>query len=297
MNHVNHDQDAFTRIFGEDPQSFKPRPDRKRIIATVDGEQNEGKTHFAGGCPDSTVTDPDGKVRSGILYQCFDKKSIDTIEKFRDGRVAKKKIAVKDYSFTFPVGMGNHCGFGNMCDARCQNCQKRASIVNPLLTQFHQDFRAGLQVARTIVWDHGAAVWEAIRFARFGRNSMIPRDAYGGLNWEFENLIDLAYESDCNLILLHRMGAEWESKEEAQAQGKKMPEATGRMVRKGAYSKLGFKVQAEVQVRFDQARKMGVGTIQKCQADPLLVGEEITNFDFFNLALTLAPNVEPSAWE
>jgi len=281
----------FSTIFT--PDAYAPLPSRERLIISVDGEQSQGKTHFGGTAPASKRNG-----REGILYQCFDKKSLATIEKFRNGALAKKPIAVKDYSFTFPPGMGGHCGFGVQCTAACERCQYRAKLVGPILQTFTQDCHAALESCRSVVWDHGGAVWEAIRFARFGRNSMIPQQAYGALNWEFEDLIERAYESDCNLIMLHRLGKEFVEKEEVNKSGetKKRLAESATYERKGAYSRLGFKVQAEVRVHFDIAAGASVGVIDKSQMDMKLCGKVIPNFDFFNLALELAPEADPGAW-
>ena len=288
----------FMSYFGSQPTAFTPIPDRERIIASVDAKQNEGKTHFAGTIPDGPRRGKDGVMREGVLYQCFDKKSLTTIEKFRNGQLARKKIAVKDYSYQFPAGIQGTCGFGVACTPACQVCQLRAKIANEALVAMKEDFYMAVKTARGIVWDHGAAPWETIRFARYGRNASIPPKNYGDLNKEFEEMLDRVYESDCSLILLHRLGDEYEDVEKANARGemKQSSEKTGRMVRKGAYSHLGFKVQAEVQLRFDRENKYGVGTITTCQRDMTLCNKEIPRFDFFALASTIAPSVDPGAW-
>lgn len=260
----------------QDPMA--PRPDRERLILSCDGLENSGKTHFAGSVPDQ----PRGK-RAGILYQCFDRKSIATIEKFRNGVCGTKKIAVMDYSHSFPMG--------------CDDVMK-SNIAHVVFENFRTHFYKALEVARTVVWDHAGAVWETLRYARFGKLKEIPPLAYGPVNMEYEELIDRAYESDCNLILLHRLGDQWENVEKMNRRGevKEVGEKTGRMERKPAYKGIGFKVQVGLRVSFDHSTKSSTGLITDCQPDKTKEGMVIPNLDFTNLAYDLCPNIDPSAW-
>ena len=58
---------------------------------------------------------------------------------------------------------------------------------------------------RTISVDTATELWELLRMARFGKLTQVMPYQYGPVNAEFRSLIRMAYASDKNLILLHKM--------------------------------------------------------------------------------------------
>ena len=58
---------------------------------------------------------------------------------------------------------------------------------------------------RTLIWDTATEGWELLRMARFGKLSQVMPHQYGPVNAEWRRLIRKAYDSDVNLILLHKM--------------------------------------------------------------------------------------------
>src|SRR3990167_2946731 len=57
---------------------------------------------------------------------------------------------------------------------------------------------------RTIVWDTESEAWELLRIAEFGRLEKIPPYKYTNANSQYRALVRAVYESDTNLIMIHK---------------------------------------------------------------------------------------------
>jgi len=146
---------------------------KQRIICSVEGLEKEGKTHWA-------LTAP-----GPIAYINIDTGGEGVIEKFKaDG----KQI------LEWPVEAPDDSGSAT-------DVSKRSA---PIWDKLVKGWRAGLAYARTTIVDTGTEAWEILRLARFGKVSQVKPHHYGPVNAEFRRLIRESYDSDSNLILIHK---------------------------------------------------------------------------------------------
>lgn len=139
--------------------------------------------------------------------------------------------------------------------------------------QFQSDYARALASSdiRTVVWDTATEVWELCRLAVFGKLSNVPPHFYIQANNGFRSLIKAAYDSNTNLVMVHRLKDQWEN---YQAQdGREKAKKTGRKERAG-FGDLGFACQVMVQTYFDNEDKDSPFCLKvlKCTQNPLLTG-------------------------
>lgn len=58
---------------------------------------------------------------------------------------------------------------------------------------------------RTLVVDTATEVWELLRYARFGQLTQVMPFQYGPVNAEYRKWLRLAYDSQKNVIMIHKM--------------------------------------------------------------------------------------------
>ena len=87
---------------------------------------------------------------------------------------------------------------------------------------------------RTVVMDTASEVWELLRMAAFGKLDHVMPHHYGPVNAEYRGLLRMAYVSDKNLILLHKVKNEYIN-----------DKRTGNYERAG-FTDTGFMVQVNV---------------------------------------------------
>lgn len=140
----------------------------RRIVLSLEGMEKQGKTHFALTAPKPLVVFDMDIGLEGVL------------QKFQ-GEPDILRYKVGEY-----------------------DTQQAATTA---WEGFRQAFLAALEDrgVRTLVLDTATEAWEVIRMARFGKLSQIQPYQYGPVNAEFKLLLKRAYESDKNVVLVHKM--------------------------------------------------------------------------------------------
>lgn len=189
---------------------------RPRLILSVEGMEKSGKTHFA-----MTAPGP-------VAYQSIDIGTEGVVQKFTG-----KPMMTANYAIPSSLDKGNPALV--------------MQAVSVIWANFVRDYKAALfSGARTIVWDTATEVWEFCRMARLGKLTQIMPQQYGPVNAEFRDLVRLAFESNCNLIMLHKAKDEYETLQTAQGERSRR---TGQKKRAG-FSEIGFLVQATLKTRY-----------------------------------------------
>lgn len=244
-------------------------PTPPRLILALDGLEKEGKTHFA-------LTAP-----GPIAYCAFDIGDEGVIDKFQ----TKKVIHKADYFVNVPKGVDQ---------------ASMMKLVEPVWDQFLADWKvAMLQMKqghiRTLILDTGSEAWEVLRLARFGKLTQIMPHNYTALNTEYRNLIREAFNTPGNLIILHKLKAQWIDNP-ATGKGSK----TGQYERAG-YADTGFLVQVNALAYRERNPETGQKTgafhvqVRDCRQNPLLNGQDfagpVCSFPFLGAAVF--PGTDP----
>lgn len=179
-----------------------------RLILSLEGVEKTGKNHMAFGAP------------GDVYFHSFDFGDEGVIQKFQND----KKIWKAEYKLKVQPGTA---------------IQDASDTARPVWERFVQNFREGLQKGRTTIVDTGTEAYEVLRMAEFGRLTQVMPHHYGPVNQAMKDLWRSAYDSDSNLIMLHRMKEEWETK---TVNGKETGNKTGRWVMAG-YSGTYFEAQ------------------------------------------------------
>jgi hypothetical protein len=109
--------------------------------------------------------------------------------------------------------------------------------------------------------------------AAFGKLTNVMPHHYVQVNNNFRGLIKRAYDSDTNLIMVHRLKSEWVNIPDGKGgeKGKK----TGKLERAG-FTDIGFATQMMLQTLFDQDDEEGSPfrvKVLKCTQQPMLTGK------------------------
>lgn len=243
---------------------------RRRIILALDGLEKQGKTHFA-------LTAP-----GPIAYMNFDDGDEGVVDKF----VTDKQVVKADYR----ISMG-------------RNDDETSANAKTMWQAFVRDYEAALtgQLVvggkklhiRTIVWDTATETWELLRLFRFGKLTQVMPHHYGPVNAEYRRVVRKAFESDVNLILLHKLKAEYENK--VNAAGKEVSNKTGRFVRAG-FSEMAFLAQMNaIAYRDESGFNM---LIKDCRQNMELAGQVIPEpmLDFPTVAGMVFPDSSDEDW-
>jgi|SRR5580765_7728549 hypothetical protein len=238
---------------------------KHRLIMSVMGKEKEGKTHFA-------LTAP-----GPIGYLNLDKGYEGVGNRFE----SEKEIFKSDYNIQLPK--------------RGTDMNKVAELLAPHWENALEDIDYSIQNFRTSIIDTGTELWELCRIARFGKLDQVKPHHYGPVNREFRDQIyGAAYNSDCNLIVLHKLKAEYLNDKK-----------TGNYERSG-FSDTGFVVQTEVlcyRVGVDEREELGdLGfrlRVESCRQNPSIEGEILSgpmlNFPF--LATLIFPDTTLDDWQ
>lgn len=233
---------------------------QRRIILAIDGKEKVGKTRFCLTAPGPIAFFNIDLGTEGVL-DVYCKEN------------PKKKVYIQ----TFHVRM-----------LEGKEGQDAALVVwQRLITAY----RAVLGKVRTVVIDTSTELWDIVRLAAFGKLSQVKSHHYGPVNSQFRDFIRMAYDSNTNLILIHKLKDEYENDKK-----------TGRLVR-GGFSDTGFMVQANATLSkdpkaesIDEKFKL---LITDCRQNTNAEGTELVgpfcNFPF--LAQTIMPYSDPGDWE
>ena len=173
------------------------RPLYRRLVLAIDGLEKQGKTHFA-----LTAPPP-------IYMLSFDAGSEGVVQKFQH----QKAIHEAEYKVPRPKK--------GMTESQVIEQMDR------VWEQFIEDYETALTEAATVVVDTASEMWELLRLARLGKLLQVKPHHYTQCNQEYRDMIRLAIDGTANLILLHKMKAEW-------------LESNGKANKTGRYERLGF---------------------------------------------------------
>ena len=251
-----------------------PNPVKSRLILSVTGREKSGKTHFA-----MTAPGP-------IALISIDLGDEGVVQKFLD---QGKQIVLSEYEVPeVKGGEKNEKAMMESCDA----------VWDKLVA----DYAWALKHCRTLVLDTGTEIWELLRLARFGRVAQIKPHHYVEVNREYREFVKDAYNSSCNLIILHKAKAVWI--DVADGKGGVKGRKTGDYERAG-FADTGFLVQTNIETyriprneREDTDDGFRVKIVD-CRQNANLDGEEFTTpmNTFPMLAQMILPSSDPSAWE
>lgn len=221
---------------------------KRRLIVSVEGREKEGKSHFA-------LTAP-----GPIAYLDFDIGSEGVVDK---PAFASKEIHKGDYNLEFPFQQG---------------------AADRQWKQFANDYKASLgsDVLKSIIIDTGTEMYEMQRIAKFGKLSNVMPHLYGPVNAEMRELYRLAYQSDMNLIVLHKLRKQYQN-----------DTWTGKYERAG-FADTGFMVQVSVEA-FKRDGNYFIKVLT-CRQNPALEGREMAN-DFALLGVAVFPDTTEADWK
>lgn len=242
---------------------------KKRMIMSIEGDWGTGKTDLA-------LTAP-----APIAFFKWDLNCEFTLSQW----ATKKVIYQKEY---------------DVVDPNDPNAQKKSE---DLIRAFGADYAAALKARdiRTVIWDTATEVWEQFRMAAFGKLSQVLPHHYPPVNNSFRILLRAAYESDTNLILIHRLKDEWENTSDPQT-GREKGKKTGSKKRAG-FNDLGFAVQVMVQTLFDPEDGQFSMKVLKCTQNPMITQHvygqagDLRMNSFPVLATDVFPGTSLEEWE
>jgi hypothetical protein len=242
-------------------------PTIRRLVVALDGLEKQGKTHFA-------LTAP-----GPIAIQNLDIGLEGVIEKFQ----TDKLIHRADYSFLAEKG-----------DTQDQMIAK----ATPVFMQFLHDYkdivipRMKTGEVRSGVIDTGGELWELQRLARLGKLTQVMPHHYTALNMEYQNLIREVYSTPGNLIILHKLKAEWKDNP-TTGKGNK----TGQYERAG-FSGTGFLVQVNATAYRDSAGVFHI-LVRDCRQNPEVAGLDLEGdmATFPNLGMMVYPDSALEDWQ
>jgi hypothetical protein len=223
-----------------------------RLIVCTQAMQKCGKTHwYLTGPPPIAVIDIDDGIHRAIK-----------------GFQKEKEIYVARYRKAFTGIRVN----GN-------SAKEISDAADAQLQQMRTDYIQALGEARTVAVDGAAELYEIARLASFGRTEKVLERDYGPVNREMKMWVDLARNSNANVVFTHRMKREYQYIKET-----KKSEPTGEMVLEG-WGKMVYECDLVVQHWVDDKEPIPDryhSTVISCGMNPELDGEdyqgELNNF-------------------
>jgi hypothetical protein len=233
------------------------RADKKidrRLIASVDGLEKQGKDHFALTAPGPICIISTDNGLDGV------------VQKFQE----EKEIYIAEYRVTLAAT--------GMKKRTLEDMQELANACDKIWSNIMRDYNDAMESgARTVIVDTATELWEVLRMARFGKLAQVKPHHYAPVNAEFDGFIKDAYgHQGVNLLLLHKLTEEW--KDGADGQGRR----TGEYKRSG-FKGVAFAVQVNAAVWRDPEEKKIPDcfhcTVQDCRHDPSLNGVDLEGLD------------------
>ena len=230
----------------------------KRLLLSIEGMPGKGKSTLALSAP------------GPIALFDFDTGLEGVVEKFLD---EGKKIYIPDESLKH----------GDTQDPKVWDKMWQSFKVHYFRALDCKDIR-------TVVIDTATEAWELVRLAEFGKLSQVLPHSYGPVNAEFRRLLRRAYDSDKNLILIHKLKPKYVNDKRTDEY-----EMSG-------FSGTPYDVQCSVRVwrhRRDVDGDVDFGmTVLKCRPNAEVEDEELvqpmSNFAF--LAATVFPDTDVEDW-
>jgi hypothetical protein len=194
------------------------KPDRHRIVMSVEGMEKKGKTHLA-------MTAP-----APIAYFDLDIGAEGVVNKFEDriaGTWPPPELKYKDAT--------DHPQWRGIWEA----------YVKAYRTAL------GSKDVRSLVVDTATELWEMCRLAYFGRAEVILPNQYGPVNKAFRELITKdTYNSNKSVVFVHRQKDEYVGTINRNT-GKEVSVRTGRVKRAG-FADMGYLMQVLVETTRDK---------------------------------------------
>jgi hypothetical protein len=281
---------------------------KPRIVIAVDGLDKHGKTRFAFSAP------------KPLIYLDFDIGKEGVIEKF----IKENPFILSSPPFLFRP---SEVGFGEEDSEK--HSAKIVEAAWPVLQRFRDTYLRALRepclkvagqkvMARTVVVDTGTEAWQLLRLAEFGKISQVKPHHYVQVNGLMRDIVRAGFDSNVNVIWLHKLKAEW--KDNAEGKGRK----TGTIERDGfdgmSYlvqaNLLAYRVQANLQQTSSVKWKSGEGVFEvqvepreaddlgfrlivgNSRHDPSLEGMTLSNdmINFRTIAQMMLPETTPEDW-
>jgi hypothetical protein len=242
-----------------------------KIVASLEGLEKEGKTHFA-------LTAP-----SPIAALVFDAGFDDTARKFKK---AGKEIVVSNYM-----------------DFKCDpDKPRRKDEWEKGWTRYKTSYVNALKhpEIRTIITDTFTDAWELCRYANFGDataksfSKEYRNYAYGVANNDFRDIINWSLNPQFkkNVIFIHKLKPLWISGERT------------REYERNGFGDAGFPVMANLRINFiddgeeEEGSKYFKLSIRNCRHDYKLNGVDLEGemCEFRYLGMSLYPDSSESDW-
>ena len=232
---------------------------RPRIIMSVAAKEKQGKTHFALEAP------------GPIALFNLDIGTEGVIHKFPDKLIIEQQIEIPAVTTTV-ISEAQKIWEGFK---KANNAVLRSPSI------------------RTVIYDTATELWELIRLAKLGKLTKVLPHNYTDCNAEFRRIIRKAYGSDKNVILLHKMKAEWVN-----------DKRTGKYERAG-FTDTGFLVQVDATIERlpdlpDDATPQFMLVVNESRHNPTLRGAEFAGPDMCTFQMLAALTIEgttPEDWE
>ena len=238
---------------------------KPRLIACQMGETKTSKTLFGlTGPGDISVIDVDDGIHRPWT-------------EFRK-RYPKKKVNVVRYRQGY-------------MQARYHNGSEQATmkIASDLLDRMHIHYHKALQVSRTVIVDGFYEVYELARLAEFGKTEQVKGIFYGPVNREMKWWMDMARDSDANVLFTHALRDEY---------GKDGKQTGGRKIE--GWEKIYG--QSDIILRHYLAPGQPIPDryclrVEHSGVNPQYDGETFSNIDLPTLGQMIFPNSQCSNWE
>ena len=231
----------------------------KRLIVSAEGKERTGKTSFGLSAPGPLVYLPLDPGMEGVI----------------DKYLADKEVWL-------PTKDKNEIETFNYRDVTSQDEWEK------MWEKFKSTFEKGLisKEVKSLIVDTATEAWELIRLARLGKLSNVKPHHYGPVNAEFRNMIKRVYETDKNLILIHKVKKEYVD-----------DKTTGEMERAG-FGDVGYLVQINVVTTWSQDEGFAI-TLRDCRQNMDIAGMTLSApmNTFPYLASQVYPNTDPEQWE
>jgi AAA domain len=168
---------------------------RNRLMIGVDGRERGGKNHFA-----FTAPDP-------IVLMDFDTGSEGVVEKFSDKRIIKSEPFITKPDELFD---GDEMAASKFAEEEWNRFYN--SYVH-VMTMPVGRWENKVADARTVIIDTGTDMYSLLRLKEFGKLTKISPFKYREVNTKMRDIFRHAERSNVNLIVLHRISAEWKKSE------------------------------------------------------------------------------------
>lgn len=201
---------------------------KRRIVIAVDGLDKHGKTNFALTAPKPLVYLDTDVGREGVIEKAPNRELIVTAPPFTFMPSEIRWDVDNDTARTEKIMAAAEVQLQRFRDVYLR------SLREPVIAMGGRKLKA-----RTIVVDNASEIWELLRLCYFGKISQVKPHHYTEVNSMMRDLVRAAFDSDVNVIWLHKLKAEW--KDNAEGKGRK----TGTLMRSG-FEGMSYLVQANL---------------------------------------------------